>query len=220
MPEWWTYGLGDFLMFSPRAYARLIERYNSEVWPWQLAGCVAAAALLGLALRRRQEGVRAAALVLGATWVAVGYGFFWHRYAAINLGARPLAALCALEAVLLLGAGRAGRLEPAPVGDRRARAGALLLAAALLYPVLACLPGRGWRQAEIVGLMPDPTAIATIGWLLTVRGPARGVLLAVPLLLGAAGTLTLLALRRPDAAAPGLALLLAAAALARAGPAE
>ena len=220
MPEWWTYTLGVFLMFSPRAYAGLIERYNTEVWPSQLAGCVAAGALLGLAMRRRQAGVRMAALVLGGSWAAVGYGFFWQQYAAINLAARPLAALCALEAVLLLGAARAGRLEPAPTGDRRAAVGALLLAAALLYPVLAWLQGHGWRQAETVGLLPDPTAIATVGWLLTVRGPARKVLLALPLLLAAVGTLTLIALRRPEAAAPGLALLVAGAALARAAPAE
>jgi hypothetical protein len=36
MPEWWTYTLSDFLLFSPRAYYRLIERHNAAVWPWQL----------------------------------------------------------------------------------------------------------------------------------------------------------------------------------------
>jgi hypothetical protein len=220
MPEWWTYTLGDFLMFSPRAYARLIERYNAGAWPWQLVGWAAAAAVLGLRLRPRRAGAAAAALLLGGTWVAVAYGFFWERYAAINFAARPLAALCALEAVLLFRAARNGGLEPARAGDRRAGIGTLLLAAALLYPALAPLLGHGWRQAEIVGLMPDPTAIATIGWLLTMRGRGRGLLLAPPLLLGAVGTLTLVALRRPEAAAPGLALLLGGAALARGKPAE
>ena len=33
MSEWWTYTLGDFLMFSPATYWRLVESYNRDVWP-------------------------------------------------------------------------------------------------------------------------------------------------------------------------------------------
>ena len=45
MPEWWTYSLSDFLLFSPRTYYRLIERHNLAVWPAQLLAFV-----LGLAI--------------------------------------------------------------------------------------------------------------------------------------------------------------------------
>ncbi len=41
MPEWWSYGLGDFLLFSPRTYYRLIERYNSGLWPLHLVALAA-----------------------------------------------------------------------------------------------------------------------------------------------------------------------------------
>lgn len=45
---------------------------------------------------------------------------------------------------------------------------ALLLGtwALLLHPLLAPLSGHGWRQAEVMALAPDPTAIATLAWLL------------------------------------------------------
>ena len=214
MPEWWTYTLGDFLMFSPRTYARLVERYNAALWPAQIAGGLAAAMLLGLALRPRPRAAPAAAAALAVGWAVVAYGFFWERYAGINLAARPFAGLCALEAALLLRQVRRDGPAVREGNDGPRAAGLVLLAVALLYPALAPLLGRGWPQSEVVGLMPDPTAIATLGWLLAVR--VHGVLLAAPLLMAAAGALTLLAMGRPEAVAPGLAVVVTGAALARA----
>ncbi|MDX1126883.1 hypothetical protein GOL24_21650 [Sinorhizobium medicae] len=42
MAEWATYTLADFLMFSPRVYFRLVERYNQGLWPFQLVFIVSA----------------------------------------------------------------------------------------------------------------------------------------------------------------------------------
>ena len=50
MPEWWTYGLSDFLMFSPRTYYRQIELYNLAIWPAQLVGAGIGAAILAIPL--------------------------------------------------------------------------------------------------------------------------------------------------------------------------
>ena len=36
MSEWWTYTISDFLMFSPRTYYRMLERYNTAIWPGQI----------------------------------------------------------------------------------------------------------------------------------------------------------------------------------------
>jgi hypothetical protein len=49
------------------------------------------------------------------------------------------------------------------------------------YPLLALVQGRPWPQAEVFGLMPDPTALATAALLLASRGLARWALLVVPL---------------------------------------
>jgi hypothetical protein len=45
MTEWWSYGLADFLMFSPPVYWRLVQRYNEAWWPGQLLATGAALAL-------------------------------------------------------------------------------------------------------------------------------------------------------------------------------
>jgi hypothetical protein len=49
--EWWTYTLGDFLMFSPVTYWRLVENDNKEVWPVQIAGLIAGIIASGLTYR-------------------------------------------------------------------------------------------------------------------------------------------------------------------------
>ena len=47
MSEWWTYRPSDFLLFAPRTYYRLIELYNSEVWPLQIGALIVGMWFLG-----------------------------------------------------------------------------------------------------------------------------------------------------------------------------
>ncbi len=42
MPDWSTYRLEDFLLFSPRTYYRLFELHNAAVWPGQVLALAAA----------------------------------------------------------------------------------------------------------------------------------------------------------------------------------
>ena len=49
MGEWSTYSLGDFLMFSPQAWYRMLELHNRAWWPLQI---VAAALGTGLLVTR------------------------------------------------------------------------------------------------------------------------------------------------------------------------
>lgn len=180
MTDWWSYGLPDFLMFSPRAYWRLVARHNQGWWPAQLAGLAACLALTGLALRGRS--VRLALTVAAAAWAFTGWAFHWQRYAEIFLGASWLALACGIEAVLLAAAAMSSR--PPPSGVRARAAGAGLVALALLFPLLSLAQGRGWHEAEVFGFMPDPTALATLGVLLAIALPAalRLTLAAIPVL--------------------------------------
>jgi hypothetical protein len=88
----------------------------------------------------------------------------------------------------------------------------------VLHPLSAPLFGRPLAQAEIAGIAPDPTAIATLGLALMLRSrPLRLVAAAIPALwLGLSG-LTLWLLDAPERVAPVLALLVAAGVLARPG---
>lgn len=189
MSEWWSYGLSDFLMFSPQAYWRLVARHNAAWWPAQVLAAALPACLWAL-LRAPGEWKARLALALPAlAWAWVGWAFHWQRYGEIFLGAPWVAGACVAEAVLLLAALFLPLRDPARGAGT---AGTLLLAAAFLYPLLAPLTGHPWAEAEVFAFMPEPTALATLGVLLAVGGMAwwsRAALALLPvlsLLLGAA----------------------------------
>ena len=164
MPEWWTYGPSDFLMFSARSWGRLVEGWNTELWPLQPLLLVAAVALaIAAALRGATlHGVITA--VLAGAWIWVGWAFHWERFSTINTGAPWMAVAFALQAVLLLALGSVA--GPAPSGGRRLTGLVIAAVAALAYPLVAPLAGLGWSRAEVAGALPDPTALLTVGLLL------------------------------------------------------
>jgi hypothetical protein len=190
MTEWWTYGLSDFLMFSPQAYWRLVARYNQWGWPAHLAAQAAALALPALLARDSVAARRCALVLLAVAWAWVGWAFHWQRYAEIFLGAPYLAVACGVQALLLLAAACLP-WRGVPASSARAT-GLVLAAAAAVYPLLAPLTGHALEEAEVFGWMPDPTALATLGalGLLPMPGRWRAALCALPLLSLALGIAT------------------------------
>jgi hypothetical protein len=122
MPEWWTYALSDFLLFSPRTYYRLIERHNLAIWPAQLLALTLGVAIAGLLHRPTRGRSRGIAGILAALWAWVGWTFVAGRYATINWAASYFAWLFAAEVLLLgwLGVATA-RLRFGPGGRRALR---------------------------------------------------------------------------------------------------
>jgi hypothetical protein len=213
MSEWWTYRPSDFLLFAPRTYYRLIEAYNAESWPWQAVALAAALALVALAWRRAPHAGRIVAFVLALAWGAIAWRFHWERYATINWAATYFAGAFALQAALLAWTGLAGGLDYGGTSRRRRYAGlALVVAALALLPLAALAAGRPWRQLEIAGLSPDPTAILTLGLLLLAQR-SHWWLHAVPVLWCVVSAATLWTMRAPDAFVPLLAAVVAAAAV-------
>jgi Family of unknown function (DUF6064) len=207
----WSYRLSDFLLFSPRVYWRMFELHNAALWPLPLAMLALGAAMLALAILRPHRYGRLIAILLGILWAWTGWSFLWERYATINWAAAYAALLFALEALLLLVAGGVlNRLSFDQHGLRRIMS-VLLVVLALAYPVLAPLFGRPWQAAEIFGVAPDPTAIATLGLLLLARGTWAILLRLVPLLWCLASAATLWAMNDPQAWIPLVAAVLAAA---------
>jgi uncharacterized membrane protein (UPF0136 family) len=194
MSEWWTYRLSSFLMFSARTYWRLVEGYNRELWPWQLVALAAGSVLVLLALRRDPRMAVAISTVLAVAWLQVGWSFFWARYAQIFTAAPYLAVACCAQAALLVAT--AARPEP----PRHPWLGLLLAGVGvLLYPAAAVLiGGRSWPEAEVAGVMPDPTAVCTIGFVLALhrRALLRIALCAIPCAILAIGWATLATLPR------------------------
>ena len=213
MSEWWTYSLSDFLLFSPRTYYRLFELYNAAMWPLQILALALGVALLALLLRDTAWRGRAIAAILAACWLWVAWAYLWQRYDTINWAASYFAVGFAIEALLLIWTGivrdRLRFLSGAgPVGA----AGLCIFLFALVgYPLIGPLNGRPWRQAEIFGLAPDPTAIAALGVLVAAHRP-RWSLLIIPLIWCAISAATLWTMQSPDAvvvtATAALALVL------------
>ena len=169
MSEWWTYTLSDFLLFSPRTYYRLFELYNAR----HLAGadpdararprdprrcCAGAAPDRGA----RSRAILAAVLALGRLGVPSR-----SRYATINWAATYFARASRVEALLLIWTGVVrGRLAFRPAAAPRPGRLGFVLFALVVQPLIGPLVGRDWVQAEIFGVAPDPTALATLGFLL------------------------------------------------------
>lgn len=210
MSEWWTYSLADFLLFSPQTYYRLFERYNLALWPLQVASLVLGIAIPIALTRGGIRGSRMAWAILAIAWLWVAVAFFLQRYATINWIASYFAAGFGIEAVLLAGAGVTGRrlrLPPANRGIERAGLGIFLLAL-VAYPLIAPVLGRPWGQAEIFGMTPDPTAMATLGILLLASPRPSWLLLVIPTLWCAVSGATLWAMKSPEAWLLSLAAIL------------
>jgi len=200
MSEWWTYTLQDFLLFSPRTYYRLFELYNLAVWPGQLLTLALGIAILVLLARPSPKSGIFISSILALAWIVVAWAYFFQRYASINWIAPYFAIAFALQGALLtwLGAIRNGSAFSVASG-----AGSiglcLFLFAMLIQPLIGALLGRPVAQIEIFGLMPDPTAIATLGLLLIAKGRNRIGLLIIPLAWCIVSAATLWTMGSPEA---------------------
>jgi Family of unknown function (DUF6064) len=200
MSEWWTYSLSDFLLFSPRTYYRLFELYNLAIWPMQLVALAGAVAILAAWRHGGHGHGRIVAGILAACWLWVAWAYLLWHYEAINWAASYFAVGFALQAVLLLWLGVArDRLRlrwwhdaPSPIGL------GLFVFAVAAYPLIAPLLGRSWLQAEIFGVAPDPTVVATLGLLLGAERPSWR-LMPIPLMWCAISGATLWTMESPDA---------------------
>ena len=214
MSNWWTYRLGDFLLFSPRVYWRMFELHNAALWPVHVLTLAAGCAMVLVMLRPTRSRARWMALALAIIWAFVGSSFLWSRYAVINWAMAYVAPAFALQAALML---TVGTISNGLVLGRRDAAGSVGLCLAVIgvvvYPLLPPLFGRPWTDAEVFGIVPDPTAIATLGLLLAGNGRLTSILMPIPLLWCMFSGVTLLAMNDQQAYAPLLAAATAILAL-------
>ncbi len=200
MSEWRTYSLSDFLLFSPHTYFRLFELYNRAIWPGQIAALALGVGMLALGFRGGSWRGRAMAAILAACWLWVAWAYLLVRYDTINWAARYFAIGFVIEAALLIWSG----LIRDGLRQRRGLDGAALTGlgmvgiALFLWPMIGLLFGRPVVQAEVFGVAPDPTVVATLGILLAAER-ARWELLVIPLLWCAISGATLWTMESPGA---------------------
>ena len=210
MAEWWTYSLSDFLLFSPRTYYRLFELYNAAVWPGQVLAVAAGLAIAAMLRKPRPWQGWVVAVLLAAGWLWIAWAYFLARYATINWAAPCVAAAFAGEALLLVLAGTLGRSSLPPDSRMAGRIGVgLYVFALVVQPLIGPLAGRTWSQVEILGIAPDPTAVATLGLVLRAPVGHRWALLPIPVAWCAVSGATAWAMGSPDAWVMPIAGLLA-----------
>ncbi len=193
--DWQSYRLEDFVPFTAEVYLRLIERVNEDYWPLHGLTIALGVAALLLALRGYR---RLSIAVLAPAWISSAVIFHFGYNAELNWAAPWFGWIFVVEAVLLLVMAAA----PAPPRGRRSQcrprtliAAGLAVLGTILYPLVAVAAGTGWRHAEVFGLHPDPTAIATLGVVvLAHRGKALACLVPLPAAACLLATLTLIPL--------------------------
>lgn len=202
MSDWTSYRLQDFIPFTADVYFRLLERTGEALWPLHLLTLALGACALFLATAGRP---RIACFLMAPPWAFVGVAFFAHRYSELNWAGHYASRAFLAEAAILALVAVTGRGTAGPRQHKSAAGftGVLIVAFSLVgYPLMAPLMGHGWYRAEILGIHPDPTAIATLGLaLITLRGTAIWVAAIIPALWIAFSGLTLLVLDAPQAIA-------------------
>lgn len=183
------------LPFTTDQFFAVFARYNTGVWPAQLA--LAALALAGVAAAHRPSRLPGFILALLWIWMAVAYHLAF--FSAINPAAWLFAAVFALQALGLAWAAWRNRLEIRIPRERgRAVVGWALLAYALIgYPAAALLAGQRYPAMPTFGL-PCPTTIYTLALLAWTVRPAPWLLLAIPAGWSVIGTSAALQLGVPE----------------------
>jgi hypothetical protein len=174
-----TYSLNDFVPFTPEVYFRLFTRLNEAVWPAHLAAVLVAGVIVWSAVRGRG---RTVGILLAICWGWVGWIYHFELYASLNWAGTYSGWAFLVQSALLVAYGVAGRLDRhgdgPPDGPSRV-ALALATFGLVMVPLFGPLSGRGWGGLQIFGVAPDPTALATLGFVLTAER-TRWLLVVIP----------------------------------------
>ena len=171
------------LPLTPEQFFHVFARYNNALW-WAAAGFwVAAAVAAGAAWKGSPGRNRRVTWFLAVLWLWTALAYHVAFFAPVNPAAWIFAAAFALEAVLLIFAATRRDFDFRTAGGWRGRTGAALVVYALAYPILNVVFGHAYPATPTFGV-PCPTAILTLGLLLTVRASAARWLAIVPMLWG------------------------------------
>jgi hypothetical protein len=209
MPEWSTYSLSDFLMFSPSVYFRLFEIENRRNWPFQVVAVLAGIAAVAMVLRATARSRRATIAVLACAWLVCAWVYFRQSYSTIHTFGNAFAGMFVVQAAGLLLQAAVGTKVPAIARPGLERTGlGLCVFALLLQPWICVALGRPPAQTEWFAFMPDPTVLATIGALAAIPN-ASAWLFPIPLAWSLYSGLTLYAMRSGGTFVPFLQAALA-----------
>lgn len=175
--------LRDLLIFSPESYFQIFELSNKALWPFQIALILLTAIVLFLFYKRHPFTSRLIFAWLACVWCFVAYWYFGQYYSQISTYAHNVSYFYYAQAFLLLCYAIFTRhdLGTPYKKPRWMIGGSFIFYGLLIHPIVSSLV---WSQPlthlELFSVAPDPTAIATIGFIILL--PVKGYLLltAIP----------------------------------------
>lgn len=174
------------LPFTDEQFFRIFADYNGAFWPVVVALWLASLEAI-VFVRRNPEGrSHVLSFFLGALWLWNALAYHAFLFTRINPAAWLFSALFAVQALLFFRAGVRRQIEYFLASGLPQAAGLGLVAYALAYPFLTLAFGHSYPAAPTFGV-PCPTAILTIGLLVTARGGVPLALAIVPLAWGVVG---------------------------------
>jgi hypothetical protein len=174
------------LPFTSDQFFGLFADYNRAFWPVAVVLWIASGVALAGAWRDPPGQSRALTHVVGALrlWSAVAYHAL--LFTRINPVAWVFAALFAVEAALFSRAATRRNVEYCSPSARLRRVGQALACYGLAHPFLNLALGHRYPAMPTFGV-PCPTALLTIGVLLTARGGVPLTLAIIPAIWGFVG---------------------------------
>ena len=179
-----SFSLHDFLIFSPDSFFKLFELANQTLWPTQIASACLVAIAIFLLYKRHPYTQKFILVWLGLVWCFVAYSYFAKYYRQIFIYAHHIsyfyyAQACLLFLFALLPSDNAETI----ITKRRIVLGSgFILYGLCIHPMVSALI---WNQKligiEVFSIAPDPTAIATIGFILLLPIKGYFLLMVIPL---------------------------------------
>jgi hypothetical protein len=169
------------LPFTQAQFIDVFARYNLDVWPIQALAYLLGIAMVLTILRPSADIGRWVAAGLAAMWLWTGIAYHALQFAEINKAAFLFAALFSVQALLLLRAGFADKLQFGGSRVPTAWLGwALVLYASVLYPLLGMWAGHRYPAIPMFGITPCPLTLFTFGVFLLASAPIWRWLLVIP----------------------------------------
>ena len=198
------------LPFTLEQFLSVFAEYNDSLWPAVVVLWLASFGAAAVAWWKPTSYSQALTYLLAALWAWSAVAYHVWLFTRINPAAWLFGAAFAVQAALFLWAGARSRIEYFSSDGVIGRVGVGLVVYALAYPFVTMASGHRYPAAPTFGV-PCPTAILTIGLLMTARRRIPPLLEIVPILWGFIGGSAALLLNVPtDYVLLGAGVLLAA----------
>lgn len=170
------------LPFSKEQFFDVFAVYNAAIWPLPVVASVLGLVAIGLLFHGGAATSRLIAAILAALWLLTGIGYHILFFAEVTVAAYIYGALFIAFALLLVIVGTLrNRIEFRPArGARGWLATAVIFYGIVAYPALGLLL-HGYPDSPLFGVVPCPTAIFTLGFLILFRSSHPVLLATVPL---------------------------------------